>query len=48
MMPEHNLIPNESELAQIAANVFLFFTVLIYLLTVVRLRLAHFSFKLVK
>ena len=25
LMPEHNLIPNESELAQIAANVFLFF-----------------------
>ena len=24
-VPEHNLIPNESELAQIAANVFLFF-----------------------
>ena len=25
LMPEHNLIPNESELAQIAANVFQFF-----------------------
>ena len=25
LIPEHNLIPNESELAQIAANVFLFF-----------------------
>ena len=37
LMPEHNLIPNESELAQIAANVFLFFTVLIYLLAIVRL-----------
>ena len=24
-MPEHNSIPNESELAQIAADVFLFF-----------------------
>ena len=36
-VPEHNLIPNESELAQIAANVFLFFTVLIYLLAIVRL-----------
>ena len=24
LMPEHNLIPNESELAQIAADVFLF------------------------
>ena len=36
-MPEHNLIPNESELAQIAANVFLFFfTVLIYLLAIVK------------
>ena len=37
LIPEHNLIPNESELAQIAANVFLFFTVLIYLLAIVRL-----------
>ena len=25
LMPDHNLIPNESELAQIAANVFQFF-----------------------
>ena len=25
LMPEHNLIPNESELAQIAENVFQFF-----------------------
>ena len=37
LIPEHNFKPNESELAQIAANVFLFFTVLIYLLAIVTL-----------
>ena len=37
LMPEHNLIPNESELAQIPANFFQFFTVLIYLLAIVGL-----------
>ena len=36
-VPEHNLIPNESELAQIAADVFLFFNVFSYLLAIVRL-----------
>ena len=36
-VPEHNLIPNESELAQIAANVFQFFYCINYLLAIVGL-----------
>ena len=37
-MPEHNSIPNEIELAQIAGDIFLFFfNVFFYLLAIVRL-----------
>ena len=37
LVPVHNLIPNKSELAQIAANFINVFTVFIYLFAIVRL-----------